>query len=84
MTIQAVIIWLVVGAIAGWLAGRVMRGGGFGLLGDVIVGIFGGIIGGLLFWFLGLPPIGGGLISAILEAFIGACVLLFVLRLVMR
>ena len=73
------IAWLVVGAIAGWLAGQVMRGGGYGLLGDIIVGIIGAFIGGFLLSVLG---IGGsaGLIGSIVVAFIGAVVLIAILR----
>ncbi|HEX6609615.1 MAG TPA: GlsB/YeaQ/YmgE family stress response membrane protein [Hyphomicrobiaceae bacterium] len=83
MTIELLVIWLVVGAIAGWLAGQVMTGGGFGLVGDVIVGIVGAVVAGLLLPRLGIY-IGGGLLGAIINAFIGACVVLFVLRLIKR
>ena len=83
MTIELLVIWLVVGAIAGWLAGQVMSGGGFGLVGDVIVGIIGAVVAGLLLPRLGIY-IGGGLLGAIINAFIGACVVLFVLRLIKR
>jgi uncharacterized membrane protein YeaQ/YmgE (transglycosylase-associated protein family) len=83
MTIELLVIWLVVGAIAGWLAGQVMSGGGLGLMGDVVVGIIGAVVAGLLLPRLGVY-IGGGLISAIINAFIGACVVLFVLRLIKR
>jgi uncharacterized membrane protein YeaQ/YmgE (transglycosylase-associated protein family) len=79
----ALVIWLLIGAIAGWLAGQVMSGGGFGLVGDIIVGIVGAFIAGELFPRLGLD-LGGGLIGAIIAAAIGACLLLFVLRLVRR
>ncbi len=83
MTIELLVIWLVVGAIAGWLAGQVMTGGGFGLVGDVIVCIVGAVVAGLLLPRLGIY-IGGGLLGAIINAFIGACVVLFVLRLIKR
>jgi uncharacterized membrane protein YeaQ/YmgE (transglycosylase-associated protein family) len=83
MTIELLVIWLGVGAIAGWLAGQVMTGGGFGLVGDVIVGIVGAVVAGLLLPRLGIY-IGGGLLGAIINAFIGACVVLFVLRLIKR
>lgn len=83
MTIELLVIWLVIGAIAGWLAGQVMSGGGFGLVGDVIVGIIGAVVAGLLLPRLGIY-IGGGLLGAIINAFIGACVVLFVLRLIKR
>ena len=81
--IMSIIVWLIVGAIAGWLAGMVVKGGGFGLIGDIIVGIVGSLIGGWLLPRLGLA-IGGGFISEIINAFIGAVILLFILRLIKR
>src|SRR5271155_4804960 len=78
-----IIIWLIVGAIAGWLAGMVVKGGGFGLIGDIIVGIIGGLIAGYLLPVVGLP-IGAGLVGEIIDAFIGAVILLIILRLVKR
>ncbi len=83
MDAQSLIIWLIVGAIAGWLAGMVVKGGGFGLIGDIIVGIVGALIAGWLLPQLGFV-IGGGLIGAIIDAFIGAVILLIILRLVKR
>ncbi len=80
---MGIIIWLIVGAIAGWLAGAVVRGGGFGLIGDIIVGIVGGVIAGWLLPRLGIY-IGGGIIAAIIDAFIGAVILLIILRLIKR
>jgi uncharacterized membrane protein YeaQ/YmgE (transglycosylase-associated protein family) len=77
------IIWLIVGAIAGWLAGMVVKGGGYGLIGDIIVGIVGGLIAGWLLPQIGIV-IGGGFVAAIINAFIGAVILLIVLRLIMR
>jgi uncharacterized membrane protein YeaQ/YmgE (transglycosylase-associated protein family) len=71
--------WLVVGLIAGWLAGQFMKGGGYGLSGDIVVGIIGAFVGGFLFGFL-LPGSSAGLIGSILVAFLGAVVLLVVLR----
>jgi uncharacterized membrane protein YeaQ/YmgE (transglycosylase-associated protein family) len=79
----AIIIWLVIGAIAGWLAGQIMKGGGFGLVGDIIVGIVGAFIAGELFPRLGFD-LGGGILGAIIAAVIGACILLFIVRLVKR
>jgi uncharacterized membrane protein YeaQ/YmgE (transglycosylase-associated protein family) len=74
------LLWFVViGAIAGWLAGQFMRGHGFGLLGDIIVGVIGAFIGGYL-WPSGLA-IGGGFLGKLIVAFIGALLLLFVVRL---
>jgi uncharacterized membrane protein YeaQ/YmgE (transglycosylase-associated protein family) len=83
MDIQSIIIWLVVGAIAGWLAGMVMKGGGFGLIGDIIVGIVGAVIAGWLLPQLGIF-IGGGFVAAIIDAFIGAVILLLIIKLVKR
>ncbi len=77
-------IWFIlVGLIAGWLAGILMKGGGFGVLGDIIVGIVGALIGGFLFGALGVST-GGGLLGAIVVATIGAVVLIFLLRLIKR
>jgi uncharacterized membrane protein YeaQ/YmgE (transglycosylase-associated protein family) len=83
MDIQSIIIWLIVGAIAGWLAGMVMKGGGFGLIGDIIVGIVGAVIAGWLLPQLGIF-IGGGFVAAIIDAFIGAVILLLIIKLVKR
>ncbi len=83
MAIETLIIWLVIGAIAGWLAGQIMKGGGFGLVGDIGVGIVGAIVGGWL-----LPRIGvfvlGGMLGEILNAVIGACLVIFLVRLLNR
>jgi uncharacterized membrane protein YeaQ/YmgE (transglycosylase-associated protein family) len=81
--VQSFIIWIVVGAIAGWLAGMVVKGGGFGLIGDIVVGIVGAIIAGWLLPQLGIA-LGSGIVAAIIDAFIGAVILLFVIRLVKR
>jgi uncharacterized membrane protein YeaQ/YmgE (transglycosylase-associated protein family) len=83
MGIEAFIVWLIVGAIAGWLAGQVMKGGGFGLVGDIILGIIGAVVAGWLLPAIGIL-IGGGIIGAIINAFIGACIVLFVIRLIKR
>ena len=80
MDAQSIIIWLIVGAIAGWLAGMVVRGGGFGLIGDIIVGIIGAVIAGWLLPRIGIF-IGGGFIAAVIDAFIGAVILLLIVRL---
>ena len=78
------LIWfLIIGAIAGWLAGLLMKGGGFGLLGDIIVGIVGAVLGGWLFGALGISA-GGGLVGSLIVAFIGAVILLFLVRLIKR
>ena len=83
MDVQALIIWLVVGAVAGWLAGMVVKGSGYGLIGDIVVGILGGLIAGWLLPQVGIV-IGSGIIAAIIDAFIGAVILLIALRLVKR
>ena len=83
MTVSALVWFLIIGLIAGWLAGKVMRGGGFGVVGDMIVGVIGAFLGGWLFSLLGISA-GGGLIGSIIVAFIGAIVLLFLLRLIRR
>jgi uncharacterized membrane protein YeaQ/YmgE (transglycosylase-associated protein family) len=83
MDAESIIIWLIVGAIAGWLAGMVVRGGGFGLIGDIIVGIIGAVIAGWLLPRIGIN-IGGGFIAAVIDAFIGAVILLIILRLLRR
>ncbi len=75
--------WIVVGLIAGWLAGRVMRGGGYGLLGDIIVGVLGGLLGGWLatsVLHIG-AAVSGINLESILVAFVGAVILLVLLRL---
>lgn len=78
------LIWfLVVGLVAGWLAGVLVKGGGFGILGDIVVGILGAVIGGFLFGAVGVWP-GGGLLGSILVATVGAIVLIFLLRLIKR
>lgn len=73
------IAWLVVGLIAGWLAGKFMKGGGYGLVGDIVVGIVGAFIGGFLFSFL-MPGASVGLLGSILVAFVGAVLLIALLR----
>jgi uncharacterized membrane protein YeaQ/YmgE (transglycosylase-associated protein family) len=83
MDIQSIIIWIIVGAIAGWLAGLVVKGGGFGLIGDIVVGIVGAIIAGWLLPQLGIV-IGSGIIAAIIDAFIGAVILLIIIKLIKR
>jgi len=81
--VQSLIVWLIIGAIAGWLAGQVVRGGGYGLIGDIVIGIVGAVIAGWLLPQIGIV-IGGGIIAAIINAFIGAVILLVILRLIKR
>jgi uncharacterized membrane protein YeaQ/YmgE (transglycosylase-associated protein family) len=80
MTIEALIIWLVIGAVAGWLAGLIMEGYGFGLIGNIVVGIVGALIAGWLLPKLGFVLI-GGIGAAIINAVIGAVILLAVIGL---
>ncbi len=83
MTIETILLWAVIGLISGWLASAVV-GGGFGLIGDIVVGVVGAFLGGLLFRQLhwGVPF--GGIAGTIFVAFIGAMVLLLILRLLGR
>lgn len=83
MTLATLLIFLIIGAIAGWLAGVIVKGGGFGLIGDIVVGIIGAFIAGLLFPRVGIT-LGGGVIGAILGATIGAIILLLIIRAVKR
>jgi len=76
---MGIISWIVVGLIAGWLAGRVMKGGGYGVLVDIVLGILGGIVGGWVFGILGIWP-GGGIIGSIIVAFVGAVILVWISR----
>ena len=82
MAITDLIIFLVIGAVAGWLAGMIIKGGGYGLVGDIIVGVIGSLIGGWLFGLLGIAA--GGLIGSIIAAVVGAIILLALLRLIRR
>jgi uncharacterized membrane protein YeaQ/YmgE (transglycosylase-associated protein family) len=77
---MSIIAWLVVGLIAGFLAGQVMKGSGYGIVGDVIVGIIGALLGGFLSTLLGGPSPSGINIVSIIIAFIGACILIAILR----
>ncbi len=81
MTLEAILIWAVIGLVAGWLASAVV-GGGYGLVGDIIVGIVGAFLGGIIFRALGAGEPFGGIAGTIFVAFIGAVVLLLLLRLV--
>lgn len=83
LSASTVIWWLIVGLIAGFLAGVVMRGGGYGIIGDIIAGIVGAFIGGWLFGLLGISA-GGGIVGSVIVAFIGACILIAILRLFSR
>lgn len=81
MGIESLIVFIVVGAIAGWLAGQLVKGYGFGLIGNIVVGIVGAFIAGWLFPAIGIS-LGSGIIAAIIHATIGAVILLVLIRLV--
>jgi len=83
MSLETLIIWLVIGAIAGWLAGVIVKGYGFGLVGNIVVGILGAIFGGWLFGALGLG-LSLGIVGTILGATVGAVLLLLLIRFVRR
>jgi uncharacterized membrane protein YeaQ/YmgE (transglycosylase-associated protein family) len=81
MTIETFLLWIAIGLIAGWLASAVV-GGGFGVVGDIVVGIVGAFIGGLIFRRLDIHVPFRGLAATIFVAFIGAMILLLILRLI--
>ncbi|MEY2896732.1 MAG: hypothetical protein RL669_1001 [Pseudomonadota bacterium] len=82
MQSQSLIAWIIIGLIAGWLGGKLMRGGGFGLLGNLVVGVIGAFVGGWVFGLLGLSA--GGWIGSIVMATVGAVILLFVVGLIKK
>jgi len=82
MNVQSLVLFLVIGVAAGWLAGRIMKGGGFGLVGDLIIGVIGALLGGWLFGLIGIAA--GGILGALVTAVVGALVLLYLLRLIKR
>lgn len=82
MDVTSLLIFLAIGALAGWLAGNIMKGRGFGLIGNIIVGIVGAVLGGVVFSFLGLQS--AGLIGAIVTSTVGAIILLFIIGLVKK
>jgi uncharacterized membrane protein YeaQ/YmgE (transglycosylase-associated protein family) len=83
MDAHGIIVWLIIGAVAGWLAGTLLRGGGFGLFGDILVGIIGAFLGGWLAGVLGLH-LASGLISSIITATVGAIILILIVRMIKR
>jgi len=83
MALESLIILVIIGAIAGWLAGQIVKGIGFGLVGNIIVGIVGAFIGTWVLGTLGIY-IGGGILASIINATIGAVILLFIIGLVKR
>jgi uncharacterized membrane protein YeaQ/YmgE (transglycosylase-associated protein family) len=83
MNLETLVVWIVVGAVAGWLAGVIVRGFGFGLVGNLVIGILGAILGGWLFGVIGFS-FTSGIINTIITATIGAVVLLLIVRVVKR
>ncbi len=83
MELEQAIIFVVIGGVAGWLAGIILKGGGFGLLGNIVVGVIGSILGGWLFNTLGIS-VGGEWVGPIVTATVGALALLFVIRLIKK
>jgi len=86
MTIESILIWILLGAVAGWLAGQVVKGSGFGLVGNIIVGIVGSFLGGWLGGQLGIydATVGGFSFPSVITAFLGAVVLLFLIGLIRK
>lgn len=79
---HGIIWWIIVGLIAGWAAGKIMKGGGYGVVADIVLGILGAILGGWVVGMLGLG--GGGMIWSILVAILGAVILIWLTRLIKR
>lgn len=82
MHIESILTVLIIGALAGWIAGKLMKGRGFGVIGNIVVGIVGAVIGSFLFGLLGVKV--GGFIGALVTATIGALVLLFLVNLIKK
>jgi uncharacterized membrane protein YeaQ/YmgE (transglycosylase-associated protein family) len=82
MDAMSLVIFLAIGAVAGWLAGVIIKGGGFGLIGNIVVGIIGAFVGGFAFSFLGITA--GGTFGSIITATVGAVILLFTIGLIKR
>lgn len=82
MDITGLLIFLLIGAVAGWLAGRIMKGSGFGVIGNIVVGIIGALVGGFLFGLLGITA--GGFIGSVAMATVGAIVLLYIVSLIKK
>ena len=83
MALGSILVIILVGAVAGWLAGLIVKGYGYGLLGNIVVGIVGAFVAGLVFPRLGLS-IGSGIVGSIIHATVGAVILLFLIRLIIR
>jgi uncharacterized membrane protein YeaQ/YmgE (transglycosylase-associated protein family) len=83
MGVESLLVFIIIGAIAGWLAGLIVSGFGFGLIGNIIVGIVGAFIAGWLFPRIGFS-IGGGILASIIHATIGAVILLVLVKVLKR
>jgi uncharacterized membrane protein YeaQ/YmgE (transglycosylase-associated protein family) len=83
MGIESILVIILIGTIAGWLAGQIVKGFGFGLLGNIVVGIVGAFVAGSIFPVIGLG-FGGGILGSIIHATLGAVILLFLIKLVKR
>ena len=79
---MSLLYFLIVGLIAGWLAGKIMKGSGYGLLGDLVIGILGAMIGGHVLGWVGI--VAYGLIGSIVSALVGAIILIFIVRLIKK
>jgi uncharacterized membrane protein YeaQ/YmgE (transglycosylase-associated protein family) len=82
MSVESLLVFLLIGGIAGWLAGLLIKGGGYGILGNIVIGIVGAVVGGSVFNALGIYA--GGIIGSIVTATVGAILLLFLVRLIKR
>ena len=82
MGTQSLIVFLIIGVVAGFLAGKIMKGGGFGLVGDLVLGVIGAFVGGWVFGLLGILPV--GILGTLIAATAGAVILLFLIRLVKK
>ncbi|MDH3264618.1 MAG: GlsB/YeaQ/YmgE family stress response membrane protein [Paracoccaceae bacterium] len=83
MGIESLIVLLLVGAVAGWLAGQIVKGGGFGLVGNIVIGIVGAVVAGFVLPRIGVS-MGGGLIASIVHATLGAVILLVLIRVIRK
>lgn len=82
MTFDSIILFLIIGLVAGWLAGRIMKGKGYSLIGDLVVGVVGSFLGGWVFGQLGISA--PGILGSLITALVGALILLFLIRLVKK
>lgn len=82
MDITNLIIFLAIGALSGWLAGLITKGGGYGLLGDIVIGVLGAVVGGYVFGVVGVAA--SGIIGSIVTATVGAVILIFLVRVLKR